>query len=281
MSNEENHFLPGGNSCRGCGSCLASRLSLEAIYATTKDAMVFGDSCGGGLSELHHAGGLGMESASVSGVDLALKLRGREDKHPIVIAGEGRIAESAFEGLSAAFARRQRITFILMDNEGFSSSGSHHTATTPLGARSPMYPKGKPTPQKNVALMMVFNNPGYVATASPALPNDLQRKVTLAVQNPPSLVQIFCPCITTWGTDPSRTIELSRMAVENGLFPLWEFKDGAFKVTVKPRERAYVGDFLKLQRRYAGISEEEVEQIDTEAQQLYEAVQKMETAFPE
>ncbi|MBW2140090.1 MAG: hypothetical protein JRG97_03330 [Deltaproteobacteria bacterium] len=46
-----NYFLTATEQCRGCGSLLAAKHILRAIYESTPNAMVFGRSCGGGRSE--------------------------------------------------------------------------------------------------------------------------------------------------------------------------------------------------------------------------------------
>lgn len=48
------------------------------------------------------------------------------------------------------------------------------------------------------------------------------------------------------------------MAVQTGAWVLYECEDGKVRVTVKPKELKPLGEYLKLQKRFKGITEEEV-----------------------
>lgn len=274
------HYMVKGNACRGCGSMLAGRLSMEAVFETRRDALVFGSSCGAGNSDIgaFGGGGLGFDGAALSGLQMALEIEGNP-RPLVIIAGEGRTTEMSFEVLSACVARGQQIAHILVDNQAYAFSGTHGTTTTSMGARTAIQAWGKPTGSKNVGLMMIFNGAKYVATASPAFPDDLRQKVIKAIQHMPSYVQLYSPCITSWGLDTSDTIKLSRMAASNGMFPLWEYDRGVFKRTIKPRQRENVRGYLELQRRYRGVSEEEIANIDAEAAQMDGVLDRLEGVF--
>ncbi len=67
----------------------------------------------------------------------------------------------------------------------------------------------------------------YVATASVANLRDLERKVTYAMGiHGARYIHIFVPCPLGWGSAPEDTIKIARLAVESGLFPLFEAEDG-------------------------------------------------------
>ncbi|HUL96734.1 MAG TPA: pyruvate ferredoxin oxidoreductase, partial [Usitatibacter sp.] len=56
-----------------------------------------------------------------------------------------------------------------------------------------------------------------------------------------------------WGSAPADTIKVARMAVESGLFPLFEAEQGEITARYKLRRRVPVEEYLKLQRRYAHL----------------------------
>jgi pyruvate ferredoxin oxidoreductase beta subunit len=90
-----------------------------------------------------------------------------------------------------------------------------------------------------------------VATASVAYPVDLRRKVKAALQvNGPSYIQVNAPCNTGWTFDAGIMIELARLAVETGLWPITEYVNGELVGVKKVRQPKPVQDYLKLQGRY-------------------------------
>ena len=265
---EDNFFLPGGTQCRGCGSLIAARLILRTIFETDKNAMVFGRSCGGGRSELQTGGRIGCDGSGMMGIQTGLELRGVEGKNLVVLTADGRQLEMGFGDFVASFDRQQQVTWIILDNQGYASSGSHISPTTPMKAATRLFTPamhGKPTPERNVPLMMVFAQARYVATATAAYVKDLVFKVQEALRTKPSYINVVVPCQTTWRYSPDKGVEISRLMVQTGVLPLWSFKEGVFKKTVRvPREeRVPVTELLGLQERFAHVTAEDVKEIES------------------
>jgi len=80
-------------------------------------------------------------------------------------------------------------------------------------------------------------------------------------------IHVLEPCPTGWRSDPAKSIELSRLAVQSGKWPLYEIEDGNFKITYKPREFKPVSEYMRPQRRYRHLSDDgiqEIQQMQTE-----------------
>ena len=79
---------------------------------------------------------------------------------------------------------------------------------------------------------------------------DLKRKVKKALGTQgPKYIQIHVPCPPGWGYDEKLSVEVGRLAVECGLYPLVEWENG--KVTrVRKIKKVPVEDYLKGQRRF-------------------------------
>lgn len=278
---EGDYFLTGGHQCQGCGSLLVARLALRTIYEVCPDAMVFGRSCGGGRSELQTGGRIGLDGSGMLGMEMGLKKRGFGNRHLVVMTGDGRTLDMGFGDFSSAFDRGQKVTYIVLDNQAYASSGSHKSPTTPYRARTAIFTKGKPWPEKQAALMMNFGNARYTATATPAYVRDLVSKVLIALNLTPSYIHVLAPCQTSWRYNPELCVTLSRLAVQTGIFPLWECKEGVFRRTVRipPTAKQPVMEYLGRQRRYEGIAEEEVAQIQEYADKLNRYVDNMEAGF--
>jgi pyruvate ferredoxin oxidoreductase beta subunit len=76
-----------------------------------------------------------------------------------------------------------------------------------------------------------------------------------------SYIHLNQPCTTGWGYDPSKTIELGRLAVETGSWVLYEIVNGDFKITYKPQIRKPVNEYLNAQRRFKHLSDEQKDKI--------------------
>jgi pyruvate ferredoxin oxidoreductase beta subunit len=280
-----NYYMTGTEQCRGCGSLLAAKLVLRAIYESTPNAMVFGRSCGGGRSELQTGGRIGVDGSGMMGIQAGMEARGAlEDRTLVVMTGDGRALEMGSGDFLASFDREQKLTWILLDNQAYANSGSAANALTPLRAATRIFSRatgGKPTAERDMPLMMIFSNARYVATAAPAYVHDLVTKVKESLRTQPSYLHIFVPCQVSWMYRPDQVAEISRRMVQTGLAPLWSFKEGAFKRTVRiPEEKKLpVQEFLKLQRRYEGVSEREVQELEAHIQRKNRLVDALETAL--
>ena len=98
------------------------------------------------------------------------------------------------------------------------------TATTPAMGKEPgnVFGTGKSVPKIAIA-----HGIPYVATASVADLHDLERKVTKAMGiHGARYLHIHVPCPLGWGSASQDTITLARLAVECGLFPVYEAEHG-------------------------------------------------------
>jgi pyruvate ferredoxin oxidoreductase beta subunit len=94
----------------------------------------------------------------------------------------------------------------------------------------------------------------YVATASVANLRDLEAKVTRAMAiGGARYIHVHVPCPLGWGSDPADTIKTARMAVESGLFPLFEAENGDVTARYRLRRPVPVDAYLSLQKRFAHL----------------------------
>ena len=66
-------------------------------------------------------------------------------------------------------------------------------------------------------------------------------------------IQINVPCPLGWGAASQDTIKLARLAIETGLFPIFEAENGYVTHVRKIRRATPVIEYLKLQRRFAHL----------------------------
>jgi pyruvate ferredoxin oxidoreductase beta subunit len=284
-SEPNSYYLTGAEQCRGCGSLLAAKLVLRAIYEKTPNAMVFGRSCGGGRSELQTGGRIGVDGSGMMGVQAAMETKGVLQDHTLaLLTGEGRALEMGAGDFLASFDRQQALTWFILDNQSYANSGSAANAMTPSHASTRIYSRatgGKPTAERDMPLMMMHSSARYVATATPAFVNDLVAKVQEAIVNQPSYVHIYSPCQASWQYQPQFVAKISRLMVRSGVAPLWSYKDGIFKRTVKFNwdKKKPVQEYLKLQRRFDGMTEADIEDLEYLVTRKNKQVDALEQAF--
>jgi pyruvate ferredoxin oxidoreductase beta subunit len=194
-------------------------------------------------------------SAVASGVEVMLKRR-CQDTNVVIIGGDGSTFDIGMGSNSGMFERGHKILYVCYDNEAYMNTGVQrsgstpfcvHTTTTPTGVRS----LGNPRPKKDMPAIALAHKVPYVATASVAYPVDLRKKVKKALQvKGPSYIQVNAPCITGWTFEAGTTVEISRLAVESGLWPLLEWTDGELTDVKKIRRPKPVEEYLKIQGRY-------------------------------
>ena len=64
-------------------------------------------------------------------------------------------------------------------------------------------------------------------------------------------------------------IRVGRLAVETGVFPLYEVENGNYKLTIDVPRLRPVQDYLKLQGRFRHLSEDTVKEIQDRVNKEY------------
>jgi pyruvate ferredoxin oxidoreductase beta subunit len=257
-------FDCGHRACGGCGPALAARLILKAagrntiVVSPTGCLEVFSTPYPETAWKVPWIHSLFENAAAVaSGVEAALKKQGRSEK-VVVIGGDGATFDIGMLCISGAFERGHDFTYICYDNEAYMNTGIQRSGATPLDASTTTSPAGKCStgnrrPKKDMPAILAAHGAPYVATTSIAYPNDLMQKVERAMEvKGPCYVQVHAPCATGWGFEGDRTMVIGKLAVETGLFVLFEQTDGTV-TKVKKVVRKPVEEYLKVQKRFAHL----------------------------
>jgi pyruvate ferredoxin oxidoreductase beta subunit len=118
----------------------------------------------------------------------------------------------------------------------------------------------------------------YVATACPSYPFDLMNKVAKAKDvDGPSYIHVLSVCPTGWRSSTDSVIKVGRLAVETGIFPLYEIENGEYKLNYDPDPVRPVDDYMKLQGRFRHLPKEIVEQIQERVTVEYQKLKKKAT----
>jgi len=166
-------------------------------------------------------------------------------------AGDGGTYDIGLSTLSAAAERNENIIYICYDNEIYGNTGGQRSSATPVGARTATTPWGKAQDKKDVMSIMAAHKIPYAATLSLAHPDDFAHKVSTALaMNGMRFLLLHSPCPTGWKSEPADSVELVRLAVASGLFPLYEVFDGAsYRISVEP-DGTDPAEYFVRQRRF-------------------------------
>ena len=273
-----NALNSGHRACQGCGEALGARYAIDAAMRATANRLIAANATGclevattrypttaWNVPWLHVA--FENSAAVASGVESAQRALRRRHALPageevavVVFAGDGGTYDIGLQALSGALERGHRFLFVCYDNEAYMNTGVQRSSATPPAARTATTPAVGPSPGnvfgtgKNVPRIAMAHRIPYVATASVSNLRDLESKVKYAMSlRGARYIHIFVPCPLGWGSAPEDTIKIARLAVETGLFPLFEAQDGAVTASTPIRRRVPVTEYLKLQKRYAHL----------------------------
>ncbi len=166
-------------------------------------------------------------------------------------AGDGGTYDIGIATLSAAAERNENIIYICYDNEIYGNTGGQRSSATPPGARTTTTPRGKSEEKKDIMAIMAAHQIPYAATLSIAHPDDFSRKLKTAFDTPGTrFLLMHSPCPTGWKSEPADSVELVRLAVVSGLFPLYEVWNGsAWRINVEP-DWTSPTEYFQRQRRF-------------------------------
>ncbi len=201
------------------------------------------------------AGAQGVRDA----LDLLIRKRRmspEEDLTAVVLTGDGAAYGMGLSATSGAIDRDLDFLYICYDNEGYGNTGQQYSPATPHAARTATSrgPRGYPGYKKNLFDIWVAHRPAYVATVIGTDPLDLARKIEKAKSmKGPRLVIALAPCPTGWEYDPRESVEIGRLAVKTGVWPLKEYVGGRVVHTHVPHPRLPVEAYLEKQGRFAHL----------------------------
>ena len=297
---EEEYYTSGHRTCQGCESALVMKLMAKAagprsvILGSTGCMYVANTtyySTPWAVPWMHTQLGSSGSAAVGTAAGLAAQMRkGKIEKEPInVIAfcGDGGGADMGLSAISAALQHTQYNLLILMyDNESYANTDIQVSGSSPYGANSTFSPPGKVVRnmnkrwKKNTAAMLAAGHPDckYVATVCPSYALETLNKTRKALQiGGPTFIHSLDPCPKGWDYDPMYSHELGELAVETGIWPLFEVDEGELKMYGKSKQiargslkRKPVADYLMRQGRFAHFIDEDIDYFQSRTDDVWE-----------
>ena len=257
---EECLLRPGNTNCGGCGMSVGLTLLGRALAdAGDTCTLVIPACCGIVTAGAFPTTSYGVPTiattfasspAVASGV-AAIRDLNAEPGQVICWAGDGGTYDIGLGTLSAAAERNENFIYICYDNEIYGNTGGQRSSATPAGARTTTTPSGKVQDKKDVMSIMAAHRIPYAATLSIAHPDDFADKISTALSvEGLRFLLLHSPCPTGWKSEPADSVELVRLAVASGLFPLYEVFDGAtYRINLEP-DATDPEEYFRLQRRF-------------------------------
>ncbi len=265
-------FYPGHSSCAGCPAAIAIRAILNAAGKNT--VISNATSCSEIISTPYPMSSWGVPyihvlfetAASVaSGIEAALKKLGKE-ANVIALAGDGGTYDIGLQALSGMVDRGHDVLYICYDNECYANTGIQRSSATPYAAWTTTSPSGRvsignETFKKPIAEMMAVQGAPYVATSSVGYPEDIEAKVKKALSiKGPKFIVIHAPCPLAWRFEAPNTVNVAKLAVETGMWVLYEIENGRLKITKEPSGKK-VDEYIKAQGRFKHVTEKETKKM--------------------
>ncbi len=281
---EEENMRPGHLACPGCGGALSMRFALKVLGRKTVISL---PACCWSVIDgpfpysslrvpLFHCA-FETAASTASGIRAGLDMRGMEDVNVVAWAGDGGTFDIGLQALSGAAERNENIIYICYDNEAYMNTGIQRSSATPKGAWTTTTPVEHPKtePKKNMVEIMAAHRIPYTATLSIAYPDDFVRKIEKAKNiKGTRFLHIFSPCPPGWKMAPELTIEIARLAVRTGLFPLYEVENGIkYTINVEP-DWIPISDYFKLQGRFSHLTEEDLKEIERNVKLEWEILKR-------
>jgi pyruvate/2-oxoacid:ferredoxin oxidoreductase beta subunit len=282
---EEELMSPGHLACQGCGATMAMRYVLKALGQKTVVcipaccwAVIDGPFPHSSLSVPIFHCAFETAASTASGVKAGLEMLGDTETTVLAWAGDGGTFDIGLQALSGAAERNDDIIYVCYDNEAYMNTGIQRSSATPYGAWTTTTPVKhfKNRPKKDIVGILAAHGIPYIATASVAYPEDLYKKAKKAKEiKGTRFLHIYAPCPSGWKSRPEDTVKLARLAVQTGIFPLYEMLDGETKVlSLKLKEKKPIDDYVRLQGRFRHLKPEDIAVMQAEVDRKYEKLLK-------
>ena len=297
---EQEYFTSGHRTCQGCES--AQIMKLMAKAAGPRTIVLGATGCMYVANTTYYStpwavpwmhtqlGSAGSAATGTAAGLRALMRKGKMAKEPInVIAfcGDGGGADMGLAAISAALQHTDYNLLILMyDNESYANTDIQVSGSSPWGANTTFSSPGKAHRimhrrwKKNTAAMLAAGHPDckYVATICTSLPMDAMNKVRKALSiGGPTFIHSLDPCPKGWDYDPMYSHELGELAIETGIWPLYEVEEGKIKMYGKSRrilagqmKRKPVKEYLMRQGRFAHFIDEDIAYFQGKIDEMWE-----------
>ena len=263
----------GQMACPGCGLALGMRQVMRAMGK--RCVVVVVPSCVAvttgpfpyyalGVPAFHSA--FEIAAPTAAGIRNALIEQGKDDIPVLAFAGDGGTFDIGLQSLSGCADRNEDIIYVCMDNEAYMNTGVQVSSATPRFTWTGTSPSGNTRRKKKFMEIIAAHRMPYAATASPAFPEDLTRKIQKAkAMRGTRFLHILAPCNTGWKIKEDMAVQVAMLSVETNVFPLYEIEDGVNYTLNHEPKNLPIEEYLNVQGRYKHLKPEQIQIMQAEA----------------
>jgi len=181
----------------------------------------------------------------------------------VAFAGDGGTYDIGLQSLSGAIERGHQFLYVCLNNEAYMNTGIQRSSATPMGSNTTTSPAGSVLPgktmhRKDLTAIMAAHDIPYAAQSIPGRWRDLTTKAAKAFEiDGPSFINVLTPCPLGWRCEPALTPEISQLAADTCMWPLYEVDHGEWKLNYKPKEKKPLDEYLELQGRFRHLFRDE------------------------
>ncbi|MFI5021472.1 MAG: thiamine pyrophosphate-dependent enzyme [Alphaproteobacteria bacterium] len=296
----EEYFTSGHRTCQGCESAQVMRLMAKA--AGPRTIVLGATGCMYVANTTYYStpwvlpwmhtqlGSAGSAATGTAAALRALMRKGKMNKEPInviAVCGDGGGADMGLSAISAALLHTQyNLLIVMYDNESYANTDIQVSGSSPYGANTSFSPPGKAHRimhkrwKKNTAAMLAVGHTEcrYVATVVSSNAIDTLNKVRRALSiGGPTFIHALDPCPKGWDYDPKYSHEIGELAVETGIWPLYEIADRKLKMYGRSQrfasgtaKRKPVEEYLLRQGRFAHFTKEDIAYVQAKTDEMWE-----------
>jgi pyruvate ferredoxin oxidoreductase beta subunit len=296
----EEYFTSGHRTCQGCESALVMKLMVKA--AGPRSIVLGSTGCMYVANTTYYSTSwvvpwmhtqLGSSGSAALGTAAALKVLMRKGKiatepiNVIAFCGDGGGADMGLSAISATLTHPDyNLLILLYDNESYANTDIQLSGATPWGAHTTFSPPGKMKRilhtrwKKNVAAMLAAGHPEckYVGTVCASYAVEMMNRVRKALSiGGPTFIHSLDPCPKGWDFDPFLSHSLGELAVNCGIFPLYEVENHTLKlygrtkgIAEKRSKRLPVREYLLKQGRFAHFTDDDVDYFQSKVDEMWE-----------
>lgn len=292
LSHREDRLEGGHRLCAGCGASIAVR---QVLLGAGTDPLVAG--CATGCLEvstsiypysswkvpfIHNA--FENSAATISGVEAAFKGLQRAGKIPaekkmkfVAFGGDGGTYDIGLQSLSGAMERGHDMVYVCYDNGAYMNTGIQRSSATPKGAWATtaevgVAQQGKQQRRKDITSIIAAHDVPFVAQASISHWKDLTAKAEKAFAvDGPAFINVLATCPRGWRSAYNKSVEIAKIGVQTGYWPLFEVEDGVWKLSTPSKALIKTGrkpltEFLKPQGRFKHLFSDQNAELLAELQ---------------
>lgn len=92
----------------------------------------------------------------------------------------------------------------------------------------------------------------------------------------PTFLHMLAPCPKGWKFDEKLILEMGRLAVETGMWTLYEWEKGEYKYSHIPKKYKPASEYMKYQGRFTHLKEEHIAKMQAFVDQKIQRIKAIE-----